>query len=42
MGESCLAFLLLDGCLNSVVFEYLSQNNLGELPRLAKLLAEKA
>ena len=40
--ESCSAFLLPDGCLNSVVVDYLSQNNLGELLRLAELLAEKA
>ena len=40
--ESCSAFLLPDGRLNSVVVEYLSQNNLGEPPRLAELLAEKA
>ena len=40
--ESCLAFLLPDGRLNSVVVEYLSHNNLGELPRLAQLLAKKA
>ena len=40
--ESCLAFLLPDGRLNFVVVEYLSQNNLGELLRLAELLVEKA
>ena len=40
--ESCSAFLLLDGRLNSVVVEYLSQNSLGELLRLAELLADKA
>ena len=40
--ESCLAFLLPDGRLNSVVVEYLFQDNLGELLRLAELLAEKA
>ena len=40
--ESCSAFLFPDGRLNSVVVEYLSQNNLGELLRLAKLLAKKA
>ena len=40
--DACSAFLLPDGCLNFVVVEFLSQNNLGELLRLAKLLAEKA
>ena len=40
--DACSAFLLPDGRLNSVVVEYLSQNNLGELLRLAELLAEKA
>ena len=40
--ESCSAFFLPDGRLNSVVVEYLSQNNLGELLRLAELFAEKA
>ena len=34
------AFLLPDGHLNSVVIEYLSQNNLGEVLGLAQLLAE--
>ena len=41
-SDACSAFLLRNGRLNSVVVEYLSQNNLGELPRLAELLAEKA
>ena len=36
------AFLLPNGRLNCVVVEYMSQNNLGELLRLAELLAEKA
>ena len=40
--ESCSTFLLSDGRLNSVVVEYLSNNNLGEVRRLAELLAEKA
>ena len=40
--EACSAFLLPYGRLNSVVIEYLSQNNLGELLRLAELLAQKA
>ena len=40
--ESGSAFLLPNGRFNSVVVEYLSQNNLGELLRLAKLLAQKA
>ena len=40
--ESCLAFLLPNGRLNSVVVEYLSQINLGELLRLPELLAKKA
>ena len=39
---SCSASLLPDGRLDSVVVEYLSQNNLGDLLRLAELLAEKA
>ena len=46
MGEAtweyCSAFLLPNGRLNSVVVEYLSENNLGELPRLAELHAGKA
>ena len=40
--DACSAFLLPDGRLNCVVVEYLSQNNLGKLLRLAELLAEKA
>ena len=40
--ESCSAFLLSHERLNSVVVEYLSQNNLDELLTLAELLAEKA
>ena len=40
--EPCSAFLLHDVRLNSVPVEYLSQNNLGELLRLAELFAEKA
>ena len=40
--ESCSAFLLPDGRLNFVVVEYLSHNNLGQLPRLAELLAREA
>ena len=41
-SESCSAILLSDGCLNSVVVEYLSQNNIGELLRPAEWLAQKA
>ena len=41
-SDACSAFLLRNGRLNSVVVEYLFHNNLGELPRLAELLAEKA
>ena len=33
------AFVLSEGCLNSVLVDYLSQNNLGKLLRLAELLA---
>ena len=33
------AFVLPEGCLNSVLVDYLSQNNLGELLRLAETLA---
>ena len=36
------AFHLPAGRLNSVVVEYLFHNNLGELLRLAELLAKKA
>ena len=34
-------FVLPDGRLNSVLVDYLSQNNLGELLRLAETLASK-
>ena len=40
--ESCSAFLLPHGRLNSVVVEYLSWNNLSEMLRLVELLADKA
>ena len=33
------AFVLPEGCLNSVLVDYVSQNNLGELLRLAETLA---
>ena len=43
VGEATLeplsAFLLPEGRLNSVLVNYLSQNNLGELLRLAETLA---
>ena len=39
--EPFFAFLLPEGRLNSVLVDYLSQNNLGELLRLAETLASK-
>ena len=39
--EPCSAFVLPEGLLNSVLVDYLSQNNLGELLRLAETLASK-
>ena len=39
--EPFSAFVLPEGRLNSVLVEYLSQNNLGELLRLAETLAYK-
>ena len=39
--EPFSAFVLLGGHLNSVLVDYLSQNNLGELLRLAETLASK-
>ena len=39
--EPFSAFVLLEGRLNSVLVDYLSQNNLGELLRLAETLASK-
>ena len=39
--EPFSAFVLPEGCLNSVLVDYLSQNNLGELLRLAETLASK-
>ena len=39
--EPFSAFLLPDGRLNSVLVDYLSQKNLGELLRLAETLAPK-
>ena len=35
------AFVLSEGRLNSVLVDYLSQNNLGELLRLAEMLASQ-
>ena len=37
--EPFSAFVLLEGRLNSVLVDYLSHNNLGELLRLAETLA---
>ena len=39
--EPFSAFVLSEGRLNSVLVDYLSQNNLGELLRLAETLASK-
>ena len=39
--EPFCAFVLPEGCLNSVLVDYLSQNNLGELLRLAETLASQ-
>ena len=39
--EPFSAFVLLEGRLNSVLVDYLSQNNLGELLRLAETLASQ-
>ena len=39
--EPFSAFVLPEGCSNSVVVDYLSQNNLGELLRLAGTHASK-
>ena len=39
--ESFSAFVLPEGCLNSVLVDYVSQNHLGELLRLAETLASK-
>ena len=39
--EPFSAFVLPDGRLNSVLVDYLSQNNLGELLKLAETLASK-
>ena len=39
--EPFSAFVLPEECLNSVLVDYLSQNNLGELLRLAETLASK-
>ena len=39
--EPFSAFVLREGRLNSVLVDYLSQNNLGELLRLAEMLASK-
>ena len=39
--EPFSAFVLPEGRLNSVPLDYLSQNNLGELLRLAETLASK-
>ena len=39
--EPFSAFVLPEGCLNSVLVDYLSQNNLGELLRLAEMLASQ-
>ena len=40
-SEPFSAFVLPEGRLNSVLVDYLSQNNLGELLRLAETLASK-
>ena len=39
--EPCSAFVLPGGRLNSVLVDYLSENNLGELLRLPETLASK-
>ena len=39
--EPFSAFVLAEGRLNSVLVDYLSQNNLGELLRLAETLASQ-
>ena len=39
--EPCSAFVLPEGRLNSVLVDYLSQNNLGELLRLAETRASQ-
>ena len=39
--ETFFALVLPEGSLNSVPEDYLSQNNLGELPRLAEMLASQ-
>ena len=39
--EPVPAFMLPEGRLNSVLVDYLSQNNLGELLRLAETLASQ-
>ena len=39
--EPFSAFVLPEGCPTSVLVDYLSQNNLGELLRLAETLASK-
>ena len=39
--EPISAFVLPEGCLNSVLVDYLSQNNLGELLRLAEMPASQ-
>ena len=39
--EAFSAFVLPEGHLNSVLVDYLSQNNLGELLRLPQTLASK-
>jgi len=40
-GERVSAFALPDGRLNSVLVDYLSQNNLSELLSLAETLAQQ-
>ena len=40
--EPFSAFVVPEGRLNSVLVDYLSQNNLGELLRLAETLASKS
>ena len=39
--EPFCAFVLPEGRLNSVLVDYVSQNNLGDLPRLAETLASQ-
>ena len=39
--EPFSAFGLPEGCFNSFLVDYLSQNNLGELLRLAEMLASQ-